>query len=174
MNFSSIIDALTDSIQRFIVIQDPNRFDSELNFIVGKMSDVKVETDDKWEILQANYSRLKYLHEVVNHYNLPTEGTFVSALHRFMENIDKQTLFYLQKVDWYDRGSEFYIEAGVIKKCLESSVAQLDVFKKLEDVLKGYQILVCIVEDIRDEKCETILDEEFLNEFAPRKKKQRV
>lgn len=174
MNFSSVIDALTDSIQRFVVIQDTNRFDSELNFIVDKMSGVKVETDDKWEILQANYSRLKYLHECVNHYNLPTEGTFVSSLHRFMENIDKQTLFYLQKVDWYDRGSEFYIEACVIKNCLESSIAQLDVFKKLENVLKGYEILVCIVEDIRDEKRDTILDEEFLNEFEPRKKKQRV
>jgi hypothetical protein len=89
-----------------------------------------------------------------------------------MEKIDTQTQFYLSKIDW-GMDSDFKLESRLIKKCLENSLNQNNPVDKLKYVLTAYEILVVIVEDLRGEKCETILDQRFLDEFQPPSKKQR-
>ena len=165
VRFSSVIDALTDRLQRFGVTQDENYLDIELDYIVNKMTCVKVEVDDKWDILQENYSKLKYLYELVNFYNMPTEGKFIKSLEKFMEKIDKQNQFYLREIDWDCDYIDFKIECSIIKKSIEKSLQRNNVFKKLADVLKAYEILVCVVEDIRGEQCEVFVEPEWLEHF---------
>jgi len=172
--FSSVIDELTDSIQRFAVIRNETAFESELDVLMGRMESASLDPLDKWEILQANYSKLKYLHETVNFYNLPSQGKFMISLEKFMDNIDRQNQYYLGHIDWDSRESEFKIEGKLIKRCLKSSLNRNDPINKLADVLKAYEILVCIVEDFRGEKCENILEPEFLDEFEPPKKRAKV
>ena len=172
--FSSVIDALTDSIQKFGIIRDEKSLETELDFIMEKMENVEIQVDEKWVVLQTNYSKLLYLSELVGFYNMPATGKFVQSLEKFMDNIDKQTIYYLQVIDWESPDSEFKIESDIIKKCLEKSVQQHSVFDKLQDVLKAYQILVCVVEDFRGEKCERILERDFLQEFEPKQKRRKV
>jgi len=173
MRFSSVIDALTDSLCRFAIVQDHTSFESELDTIIGSMKKVDVNPDDKWEILQSNYSKLKYLQETINFYNVPTEGKFITSLAKFMESIDKQSDYYLREIFW-DSETEFYDESQDIKCFLEISLLETDPVQKLSLVIKAYRILVSIVEDFRRETCQNLLDDEFLDEFAPKVKKARV
>jgi hypothetical protein len=173
MKFSSIIDALTDSLQRFAIIQDHSSFEFELDSIIDSMQKVDVNPEDKWEILQSNFSRLKYLQETIDFYNVPTEGKFITSLTKFMESIDKQSNYYLREILW-DSETDFYEESQDIKSFLENSLLETDPVQKLKIVIKAYRILVSIVEDFRMETCKTLLDDEFLDEFAPKVKRSRI
>jgi hypothetical protein len=174
VKFSSVIDALTDSIQRFGVTRDENTFESQLNFIMSKMDKVVIEIEDKWDVLQSNYSKLKYLYELCSFYNMPTEGVFVRSLEFFCESMDKQTQDYLSQIDWDSQESDFRIEGRIIKKCMEKSLQRGNVYEKIADILKAYEILVCIVEDIRGEKYEYYVEPEFVKEFQPPQKRRKV
>jgi hypothetical protein len=173
VKFSSVIDALTETLRRFAIIQDHSSFNSELDSIIDNMQKVDVNPQDKWEILQSNFSRLKYLRETIEFYNVPTEGKFINSLTKFMESIDKQSDFYLRHIFW-DSETDFYDESQDIKCFLEISLLEKDPIKKLNIVLKAYRILVSIVEDFRREPCQTILDDDFLDEFSPKIKRSRI
>ena len=66
-----VIDALTESIRKFGVTRDEQRFDDELDFIISKMKNLdSSDSECEWEKLQNIYSKLKYLDEMINFYNL--------------------------------------------------------------------------------------------------------
>jgi hypothetical protein len=170
----SVIDALTESIHRFVLGQNEKSFENDLDFIMSKMDNIEIEdTDQHWEDLQKNYSKLRYLYEVINFYHLPTSIKFIQSLKLFMESIDKKTQIYLREIDWYENEPDLLEESMEIKKCLDCSLNENDPIKKLHFVLKAYKILVPIVEDIRNEKCESDLDDDFLETFEPPKKKAK-
>jgi hypothetical protein len=172
---ADIIDQLSESIRKFAVTSNQERFDDELDFIMGKMKNVEIDevSDEHWDTLRVNYTRLKYLNEIINHFNLPTEGKFIESIKKFMDSIDKKTLFYLQEINWYGSEPEFLDDSMKIKEFLEESLNENEPFKRLNSVVKGYKILVDIVEDMRNEKCEAELDPSFLDEFAPPKKRAK-
>jgi hypothetical protein len=174
VRFSSVIDALTDSIQRFGVQRNEDVLESELNYLVNIFDKVGIETTDKWEVLQDNYSKLIYLKELVNFYDMPGEGIFVTSLKKFCESMDHQTRVYLQDIDWDSRESDFRIEGGIIKKCLQKSLERENVYDKLDDVIKAYKILVTVIEDFRGEKCEYHIEPEFIEEFYQPKKRTKI
>lgn len=171
----NVIDSLSESIRKFAVTSDKERFDDELDFIMGKMKTVEIdeESDEQWDALRVNYTRLKYLNEIINHFNLPTEGKFIESIKKFMDSIDKKTLYYLQEINWYNSEPDIFKESMEIKDHLEASLNENDPFKRLNSVVKGYKILVSIVEDMRNEKCEAELDPSFLDEFAPPHKRAK-
>lgn len=171
-----VIDNLSESIRTFAITSNQERFDNELDFIMNKMNTVEIDTEDsdeQWDTLRLNYSRLKYLNETVNHFNLPTEGKFIESIKRFMDSIDKKTLFYLREINWYSSEPSIFKESMEIKENLEASLNENDPFKRLTSVVNAYKILVDIVEDMRNEKCECALDLDFLNEFAPPHKRTK-
>jgi hypothetical protein len=90
-----------------------------------------------------------------------------------MESIDKQSDYYLREIFW-DHETEFYEESQDIKCFLEISLLETDPVQKLSLVIKAYRILVSIVEDFRRETCQNLLDDDFLDEFAPKVKKSRI
>lgn len=171
MIFSSVIDELTTVIQRFVIIQNETRFESELSFICSKMESVEFEKDEKWEILQNNYSKLKYLYEVVNFYYLPNDGKFIKTLNLFMEKVDIQTKYYIKTINWKS-DSDYKEDADLIKEFMEKSVNEQNPIEKLIHMYKAYKILVSVVEDIRGEKCETTVEPEF--EFTFEQPSKRV
>jgi hypothetical protein len=78
----NVIDQLSESIRKFAVTSNQERFDDELDFIMGKMKNVEIdeESDQHWDTLRVNYTRLRYLSETINHFNLPTEGKFIESI----------------------------------------------------------------------------------------------
>jgi len=163
------IDALCNSIQRFGVTQNENVFDFELNDIMSKMN--ITEENDHWEDLQKNYSKLKYLSELINFYNLPS--SFRKNLSIFMESIDTKTQYYLSEINWSNSDPDIKDDALRIKEFLEMSLNQNDSYEKLETVIKAYQILVPMIESFVGENCKELLDQEFLSRFEPPAKRQK-
>lgn len=171
----NVIDQLSESIRKFAVTSNQERFDDELDFIMGKMKNVEIdeESDQHWDTLRVNYTRLKYLSETINHFNLPTEGKFIESIKKFMDSIDKKTIYYLQEINWYASEPDFLEDSMKIREYFEESLNENDPIKRLNSVVKGYKILVAIVEDMRNEKCEAELDPSFLDEFAPPRKRAK-
>jgi hypothetical protein len=90
-----------------------------------------------------------------------------------MDSIDKKTIYYLQEINWYASEPDFLEDSMKIRGYFEESLNENDPIKRLNSVVKGYKILVAIVEDMRNEKCEAELDPSFLDEFAPPRKRSK-
>jgi len=140
---------------------------SAIDQVINDMQIIKINPSDPWEVLQENYSKLKYLQSVI-----VVEGVakFTQRLYAFMESIDRRTLEYLSEIDFYDSNSDYRIECYVIKELLDNSLVQIDLLKKLEIILKAYEVLIVIVEQIRNQKYREIIDMDFVQLF----KKQKI
>ena len=169
-----LIDALTSIVQRFGVTQNEKYLDCELDYIVNKMASVKIEVNDNWQTLQSNYSKLQYLYELICFYNTPTDGKFIKTVEIFIISLDKQNQFYLDKIELEAHESEFKIEGKLVKRCLKKSLKQRDPIAKLSSVLKAYQILTCVVEDIRGEKYEYFVESAFIEQFEQPTKRRKT
>ena len=169
-----VIDALCKSIESFGINKIPEQFDDDLDILMNRMKNVEIhDSTEQWKLLQNNYSRLKYLYEIINFYNIKIEGKFEISINKFMELIDNQTQTYLKEIDWYEDDFNFKEQVIMIHDTLEESLNKNIPVSKLNDVLKAYKILISLVENIRDEKYQEILDPEFVEDFEQFKKRQR-
>jgi len=137
---------------------------SGIDEIVNELDNLSTtDTNYEWEMLVANYSKLKYLEE------MESELSNLDSFRRFMEQIDKVTQKYLREINW-DADFEFIDESIDIKYNLCCSLNHNNPFKKLKHIIKAYDLLVPIVEDIRREKIvKEIHDEDFIKTFKKRR-----
>ena len=171
-----VIDALTESIRKFGVTRDEQRFDDELDFIISKMKNLDhSDSECEWEKLQNIYSKLKYLDEMINFYNLPNEGKFIESLKVFMESMDLITIYFLENINWDDSEEYLDLKPLHIKECFDECLQIYDPIHKIKKSLYGYKMLIKLVEHYRNEKSKTILEPEFLEQFQkPLKKRQKL
>lgn len=112
----------------------------------------------EWDCLVENYSKLKYLESI--DYELIGSIKLMDSLRRFMEQIDKVSQHYLREILW----EEYLLE---IKKYLSDSLNYNNPIIKLKYVVKAYELLVPVVEKIREQKCvQQIEDDEFIQTFS--------
>jgi len=112
----------------------------------------------EWDCLVENYSKLKYLDSI--DYELIGSIKLMDSLRRFMEQIDKVSQHYLREILW----EEYLLE---IKKYLSDSLNYNNPITKLKYVVKAYELLVPVVEEIREQKCvQQIDDDEFIQTFS--------
>jgi hypothetical protein len=112
----------------------------------------------EWDCLVENYSKLKYLDSI--DYELIGSTKLMDSLRRFMEQIDKVSQHYLREILW----EEYLLE---IKKYLSDSLNHNNPMTKLKCVVKAYELLVPVVEEIREQKCvQQIDDDEFIQTFS--------
>jgi len=115
----------------------------------------------EWDCLVENYSKLKYLESI--EYEIMRNDTLIKSLTRFMEQIDKVSQHYLREILW----EESLIP---IKKYLSDSLNYNNPITKLKYVIKAYELIVPIVEEIREQKCvQYIEDDEFIQTFKKRR-----
>ena len=162
-----IIDALCKSVESFGIGKNEKKFETDLDILLNKMNTIEIaDGDEEWEILQSNYSKLKYLYDIVHFYNIALEGKFMESLDKFMVIIDKRTRYYLKEIEWTE-------ESYIIKETLEESLNQNKALKKLSVLLRAYKLLINVAEEIRNEKHENHLEYDFLEQFEPVLKRQR-
>ena len=182
MDSGDLLDSLINSISRFGISHETDKFGDELDkfnddldSVLTKMQTVDIldDPDEQWEILKKNYRKIKYIYELINFHNLHCELKFLESLDKFLVVIDKQTQVYLKKIDWYQSDKEFRIDSIMIRDSLESSLNQNDTVKKIKYIIDAYRILIHIVEDLRNERYdEGPPEESFLDEFErPYKRK---
>ena len=149
---SKSVESLIDNMKGLSVNLSP------IDSVINDMKIIKINPQDPWEILQENYSKLKY----VSTFSLTS---YTQKLSEFMESIDKHTVQYLREIDFYDPGSDYRIESYVIRELLENSLNQHDYVKKIEIILKAYEILILVVEQIRNQRYTEIVDMDFVQLF---------
>lgn len=128
------------------------------------------DAEAEWERLKENYSKLRYIKYLIELYEIHDSVEFVKIIDQFMEYIDKMTQYYLKEIDFeFDDP-----ETIVVKNLLEESLNCPNSIKRLNIVLDGYDILIPIIEDYRNEKFKDLVDDqEFLKKFHHISKKRK-
>jgi len=135
---------------------------SEIEQLISQLEELSTkEFNYEWESLIDNYSKLKYLEKI--DYEITGSIKLMDSLRKFMEQMDKVTQHYLKEILW---------EKSLIpiKQYLSKSLNHNNPEIKLLYIIKAYDILVPIVEEIREQKCiQRIEDDDFIQTFKKRR-----
>ena len=147
---------------------DSIKFDVGIDALISNLQ-LNDSSDQEWETLSENYSKLKHIHRLINYFKVNNTEKFKKYLNVFLEEIDKTNQYYLRELDWESELS-FLNKMMEIKKMLEVSLNMNDPYEKLEFIIKSYFMLLPIIEYYRKDKfVENIKDIQFLNDFKKRK-----
>jgi hypothetical protein len=153
------MDLLIKSIEHFAISQNEKTFDSCLDEIIFRVNNLyTADSEFEWETLRENYSKIKYLNEVLNFYYVPQTKKLIQLIGVFMDSVDKVTQMYLQEIDWD--------ENPTIQGYLLDSLNANNPLHKLGCVIKAYQLLVPLIEGYRNETfIPKINDQNFIKIF---------
>jgi hypothetical protein len=153
------MDLLIESIQNFAITQNEQRFDACLDEIITRVSGLyTADAEYEWNNLKENYSKIKYLNELLNFYNIKQTKKFIQLIGIFMESIDLTTKIYLCEINWTDH--------PIIEGYLIESLNAHNPLQKLGAVSRAYELLVPIIEAMRNEKIvPEIKDQNFVKTF---------
>ena len=155
------------------ITKDNNKFNIFVdNFLSVDFSEFYQEIS--WDLIKKNYSNLKYIHEMLNHYDYSLDDKFYTLLDRFLETIYKTTQRYLASLTWDNRDVELTESFEYIKKRLDKSIQEKDFNEKIISVVKAYNSLVPIIEDFLKEKYEFEVEEDFKKIFPPSKRLKKM
>ena len=147
---------------------DSIKFDIGIDALISNLQ-LNDSSDQEWETLSENYSKLKHIHRLINYFKVNNTEKFKKYLNVFLEEIDKTNQYYLRELDWESELS-FLNKMMEIKNMLEVSLNMNDPYEKLEFIIKAYFMLLPIIEYYREDKfVENIRDIQFLNNFKKRK-----
>ena len=161
------MDSLIHALNTFTVKE------GSLDELISKIESVDIyDPEEEWVIISTNYSKMRYLSQLITFYSFPETEKFKAALLDVLNEIDKKNSYYLYGLTWED--SEYESEFNEIKKLLEESLTLTNPFEKLKIIMKSYRIFIPIIEDFRKEKClDCMEDTLFLHKFDNLVKKRK-
>ena len=165
------MDSLIDSLESFRFSNNKTQFEIDLDNVINQFKQQTIpDTNLEWETICSNYSKIKYLDEMIKYFYIPDSEKFLFALNRFTERIDAINLRYLTEIDWEKRSNE---QTKEIRRLLDLSYYENDTIGKIGYCLKAYKRFIPIIEDLRNEKYIDNLDEEveFISEFNFKRRK---
>ena len=168
------MDQIIETINQFTIDNNDMDIDKSFDIVMGKLFTLDtVDFDYEWHLITSNYSKLRYLNDIVKNFYVPETDKFLESLSKFMNVLDRTNVYYLENIDFnYEKNTEIKIKALKIKEYLEDSLNTSDPIEKLTLVIKGYDLFVPIAEHFRkDRYVENINDFSFLNEFDVNRKK---
>ena len=171
------MNELIKGLKSFSLNKNETDFDNLLDQSIISFSGLVVEENEQvhWDLLKSNYSKLRYINYVNNSLHLENHEKFMKSLQLFMDYIDTVTMKYFDEINFNepDESPEINEQSRNIKLTLEKSLCCENLIQKMKFVLDAYSELVPIVENIRCEKYnEVIDDEEFLENFSFKRQKK--
>jgi len=164
------MDSLIKTLESFNIHKNEHQFDIELDSVIDSFENLN--NCDEWITLKSNYSKIRYLNELIDNFYIPNSEKFLKSLDLFMINLDKITSYYLHEISWKSQDPDIQEEAIQIEEFLILSLDSTDCITKIKLVLKAYNILVPIVLEMNDERFADIIDDEtFLKEFSVKKRR---
>lgn len=147
------MDFLIDRLHAFAITKNEQTFNDSIDQLISHLKINETDSDQEWETLKNNYSNIKYIYELLNHYSYSFHTNhFHEVVSRFVSRIDTTTQYYIRNIDFEETDLELKDCCKTIKLHLESSLNENDYTKKIKHILDAYNILVPIVEDFRREK----------------------
>ena len=172
------MDSLIVSLEKFAIHKDEKKFENHLDIIMGNLNlnNLKEDADLEWDLLKSDYSKIRYICQLLNHYHYILPTKFFDLLKIFTDGLDKTTNIYISLMDEDTNGENCDEELRhyykKIKKYFNESLESKNDVGKIELLLKGYDLLVPIIEDFRREKYYDNIDEEFKETYNPKKMKK--
>lgn len=166
------MDELLQKLAVFNITRDEKQFDTDIDDIITRLSDQRLEDHDyQWNKLCENYSKIKYLDNIIKNYYIPESDKFLVAVEKFMQTINKINLIYIKDIDWYQNEHPDCLN---IKSLLDRTVDEYDPLTKLSCCVQAYSLLIPIIENLRNEnykKYKISEDSEFVEEFNFKRRK---
>ncbi len=160
------MDQLINCLEKCSLVQYTNNKDTEFDCLIDSMASTSIsESNIEWAILSKNYSKLRYLVELIIMFPDKSKK-FYESVSAFFEHIDKVNQRYLREIDWYSEDDFINIKTMEAKFFLEQTLCTFDPDIKIQYMLSAYDHLVAIAEFYRNERFVDIIDDEiFLGEF---------
>jgi hypothetical protein len=165
------MDFLIEQLHIFAITKNEKKFGQSVDELLTSLKLTESDPDLEWETLKTNFSNIKYINEMMNHYDYSFGTHFYDLISQFVSRIDTATQFYIRNIDFEETDSELKECCKTIKFYLESSLNENDITNKIRFVMYAYDLLIPIVEDFRREKYHEIIDQEFRNKFSPKRLK---
>jgi hypothetical protein len=166
------MDELLQKLAIFNITRDEKEFDTDIDDIITLLSTHQLEDHDyQWNKLCENYSKLKYLDNIIKNYYIPESDKFLLAIEKFMQTINKVNTVYTKDINWYQ---DEHPDCVIIKSLLDQCLDNPDPLTKLSSCVKAYSLLIPIIENIRNEnykKYKISEDCEFVEEFNFKRRK---
>jgi len=153
------MDSLIKSLEVFGVTQNKKKFEDSIDNIFNNLSiktqeeqEQPEDPDKEWETLKMNYSKLRYIYQLLNHYNYTLPDRFFVLLRAFTDSLDGTTQCYIEVIE-YEKCDDEELKQSYdeIKDLFNKSLNTHDQIDKIKYILKAYDILVPIIEDFRRE-----------------------
>ena len=177
------MDEIINLFEKIIIknIQNENKY--EIDSLIDKFNDTNIIDQEKeWNLLQENYSKLKYLNKLIKNNEVKTNKDFIKPFTKFINKIIKTNIYYVDNICLNPRKytkKEGFNNLDIqsvrelisqIAEDLDRSIQDNDPFIKLEYTLSAYKYMIDIAEDIRSEKAKEIIPTEFVEEFKHKRR----
>ena len=157
------MELLINGLQRFAITKDENNFEKTIDDLTINFSNVfDFNPDREWENLKKNYSNIKYISEMLNCYDYELNQNFYKLISKILNCIDLEIQYYIKNIDLPDN----------VKENFDNALNVSDIIKKIEYIVKGYTIIINIVEEIREEKVNNVIDKDLEKSFKLFKKRK--
>ena len=90
------MEYLINMLETFAITKNETVFNYSINNLTDFYKLNITDSNEEWKYLKNNYSNLRYIHELMNHYNYNLNKNFYDLLSLFMESIDKSTQEYIK------------------------------------------------------------------------------
>lgn len=188
------MEDIINKFEHIISLKTEEKAKDDISLLIDLLKNTKlVDPETEWIKLKDNYSKLKYLEEIIklnkdneihykNHY-------FYKVLEIFMEKIELINKYYQNSFsldpNFYQDSSEFNNNIGLplfkniiktIGENLDLSINLVNPYEKLKYVVIAYDNLITLVENLRNEKYTDIevIDPHFIKQFSNKRIKKNI
>ena len=99
---------------------------------------------------------------MLNCYDYELNQNFYKLISKILNCIDLEIQYYIKNIDLPDN----------VKENFDNALNVSDIIKKIEYIVKGYTIIINIVEEIREEKVNNVIDKDLEKSFKLFKKRK--
>jgi len=148
--------------------------DSDFDDLISKMEDIHTDdANEEWDIVTHNYSKLRYLDQLIKLYDFPETCKFVKILHLVLSDIDKKNQYYLRELVW--ESDTYHEEYAQIQDFIEKSLNENNPFEKIKHILQAYSLFIPIIEDYRSERfVDCVQDQDFIEKVESVAKRRKL
>jgi hypothetical protein len=166
------MDSLLHVLNSFTISE--TKTESEFDDLISNMENLDTyDPDEEWDVITANYSKLRYIDHLIELYDFPETKLFVSLLTKVLDSIDKKNQYYLCNLSW--ENEDYSEECAKVETLFEQSLNQNNPFLKIKYILDAYKIFIPIIEYYRNEKyVDCVDDTEFIKTIENINKRRKI
>jgi hypothetical protein len=143
------MEYLINRLEKYAILKNDFTFDISINEMVYYFKDKSMMKDSEWSTIKTEIENLKYVYQLMNHYNYTFKKNYYDLLIKFVKELDTSLQTYLVTIDWLNNAKKYDEECKNILKNSEKIQTSTFYTEQLMHVINSYDIMVPIIEEIR-------------------------